>query len=129
MEAILILITAIITTSLTYYISIKLSKGPVLGSAFVVLVSGVLFYKIIPQYNFLAFVATGASYAGMVTTEYIKGIFPMVLVGIIFGVLYILIGPAFSGIGGRLGALAAISCFIFIGLYKLTFLRPKVNER
>jgi hypothetical protein len=134
MNTIIIILVAIIGGIVAYYISHDLGKGPVVGSTIVTLGSGLIFtgleYLGVPGTVELAIVATTAGYAGMVSKKYVNNMTQMVVVSIISGVLYILSTNLFVGIGGRLGTIAAVSCFAFIGLKRLICYKiPSFFER
>jgi len=119
MENLAIIITAILAGVLAYGISVKLEKGAVFGSAIVVLLSGLFLPHFFEQGTTLAVVATTASYAGMVAGKNVPNLLEMAAVGAIVGVVFILAAPAYTGVGGKLGTMAAISCLSWIGLKKI----------
>ena len=116
----LIIIIAVIATCLTYFICFNLDKGPVLASAIVTLVSGILLpYLFSDGGTLLAGVATCGSYAAMVSKTKFPRLTDMVFVGIICGTLFALTQNVFVGVGGRLGSIAAISGLTWIGMRKI----------
>lgn len=116
---IMILAVAVLATSLTYSIIFKLKKGPVLASAIVTLTSGLVLPYLFPEQGaLLATVATTGSYAAMVSREKFPRLMDMIFVGIICGTVFILTQEVFVGVGGRLGSIAAISCFTWLGIKK-----------
>lgn len=116
---IMIIVVAILATSLTYFIIFKLEKEPVLASAIVTLASGIFLPYIFPEEGvLLATVATTGSYAAMVSREKFPRLVDMIFVGIICGTVFILTQEVFVGVGGRLGATAAIACFTWLGVKK-----------
>lgn len=119
MESLWIVLTAILAGAATYYIAVFLNKGAVLGSAVVTLISGVFLPYFVPELGTtLAVVATCASYAGMVAVKNVPSLIEMGAVGFIVGILFLLTAPAYVGIGGKLGTIAAIGCFVWIGIKK-----------
>ncbi|MFP4456873.1 MAG: hypothetical protein ACLFPS_04370 [Clostridia bacterium] len=133
------LITSIIVGVLagvsSYYISQRLKKGPVYGSVVVTFIAGLLFTVLesigINGALDLAVVAATASYAGMVGNMYVKNLLEMSVVSIITSILYMSSTNLFVGIGGRLGVIAAVSCFAFIGLkriYKYKYIQSVKNQ-
>ncbi len=119
MEYIAIVLVSMLAGMATYYVSIKLNKGAVFGSAVVTLISGILFPSLIPSIGArLALVATCASYAGMVGIKNAPKISDMAAIGLVNGIIFIATLAAYPGVGGRLGTVAAISCFAWIGLKK-----------
>lgn len=119
MENLAIIITTILAGILTYGISVKMEKGAVFGSAIVVLLSGLFLPHFFENGAILAVAATTSSYAGMVAGKNVPNVFEMAAVGLIVGVVFILGASAYIGVGGRLGAMAAISCLSWIGLKKI----------
>lgn len=107
----------------SYYISHGLKKGPVYGSVIVTFSAGLLFsaldYLGVKGALDLAVIAAAAGYAGMVGNMYVKNLLEMAVVSIITGILYMFSTNLFVGIGGRLGVIAAVSCFAFIGLKRV----------
>ncbi len=115
----MIIITAILATCLTYFICFNLDKGPVLASAVVTLASGILLpYLFSDGGAVLAGVATCGSYAAMVSKSKFPELKDMIFVGIICGTVFALTQDVFVGVGGRLGSIAAISGFTWLGLRK-----------
>lgn len=118
--AIMIILVAVIATSLTYSIIYKLKKGPVIASAIVTLAAGILLPHFFPEKGMLlATVATAGSYASMVSKEKFPKIVDMIFVGVLCGIIFMLTQDVFVGVGGRLGSIAAISCFSWLGIKKI----------
>lgn len=116
----MIILVVALATSLTYLIIHKLKKGPVIASAVVTLISGILFPSLLPEEGMLlATVATAGSYAAMVSKEKFSKIVDMIFVGVLCGIIFMLTQDVFVGVGGRLGSIAAISCFSWLGLKKI----------
>ena len=114
-----IIIVSVLASCITYFINIKLNKGGVKASAIVTLFSGIVLPYIFPSVGItLATVATTSSYAAMVSKEKFSKITDMVFVGAIVSVLFILFQDAFVGVGGRLGTMAAIAGFTWLGIKK-----------
>ncbi len=117
---IMIILVVALATSLTYLIIHKLKKGPVIASAVVTLLSGILLPSLLPEEGMLlATVATAGSYAAMVSKEKFPKLVDMIFVGVLCGIVFILTQEVFVGVGGRLGSIAAISCFSWLGLKKI----------
>ncbi len=125
MSNLIIILISVFGGCIAFYVSHNLGKGPVYGSAIVTLLSGVIFMLLehfgVSGSAELAIVATTASYAGMASKKYVMNIWQMAVVGVIAGTLYVLSTNLFVGIGGRLGTIAAVSCFAFIGLKKIIY--------
>ncbi|MCR3921180.1 MAG: hypothetical protein NUK65_01525 [Firmicutes bacterium] len=121
-DVLLVVFVSILAGTATYYIGNIMKRSSVLGSALVVLASGIVFPSLFgPIGSTLAVVAATASYAGMVSKENVTSLFEMVLVGAITGLIFIAATPAFLGVGGKLGTIAAISCLSFRGLKQVLF--------
>ncbi len=124
MDQLTMIVVAVVAAVAAYSISIEMGKGGVFGSAVVTLIAGVLF-KYLETEGFititgLAVVATTAGYAGMAAQKNIANVKEMAIVGLITGILYIAGANAFIGVGGRLGTIAAISCFSWVGFKSVT---------
>ncbi|SFI08038.1 hypothetical protein SAMN05192551_10663 [Tindallia magadiensis] len=123
METLLIIMVSVIAGVATYYISVVMGKGAVFGSAIVVLISGILFQYLEAEnmitVSGLAVVATTATYTGMVAQKNVANLSEMAAAGFITALLYIASVNTFVGVGGRLGTIAALACFSWIGIKKL----------
>ncbi len=124
MDQLTMVLVAVVAAVAAYSISIEMGKGGVFGSAVVTLIAGVLFRYLetegIITITGLAVVATTAGYAGMAAQKNIANVKEMAIVGLITGILYIAGANAFVGVGGRLGTIAAISCFSWVGFKSIT---------
>lgn len=124
MNLIISIIVGVLSGVSSYYISQRLKKGPVYGSIVVTFIAGLLFTVLesigISGALDLAVVAATAGYAGMVGNMYVKNLLEMSVVSIITSILYMSSTNLFVGIGGRLGVIAAVSCFAFIGLKRIS---------
>ena len=120
MENILIMITSMLAGIATYAITNIFNKEAVLASASVTLTSGIILPLLFPTFGTtLMVVAACASYAGMVAVKNVPKLWEMVIVSSITGSLFIISSSAYSGIGGRLGTIAALSCFTWLGFKKV----------
>lgn len=120
MEEITILIIMIIAGVATYFISNFLKRGAVIGSAIVTLVAGLILPYFFPETGTsLAVAAACASYAGMISVENALNLMEMAVISLMTGILFIAASSAYSGIGGKLGTIAAISCFAWLGFKKV----------
>ncbi len=117
MNILLITLTAIAAGVTTYFIANNLKKGAVLASASVTLASGIIFPYFFPTMgSTLMVVAACASYGGMVSRKNAPAILDMVMISAIIGLLFSITATSYAGIGGRLGTIAAISCFAWLGV-------------
>lgn len=112
----MIVLIGIIAAYITYYISIELKKGAVFASAIVTLTAGLLLPRIFVDGAILAAVAACSSYAGMVSKDKFKSSKDMIFVGLICSLIFIVTLDAYVGVGGRLGTIAAIAGFSFLGM-------------
>lgn len=120
MEEIIILIVSVIAGISTYIVSNILKRGAVIASAIVTLVSGLMIPYFFPSMGtLLATAAACSSYAGMISVENALNILEMAVISLMTGMLFIASSSAYIGIGGRLGTIAAISCFAWLGFKKV----------
>jgi hypothetical protein len=126
-----IIIASILGSVICYYINVHLKKGAVLGSALVVLLSGIFYpnffngaFGLDKFGSTLAAASTCGSYAGMINAKHVPNLFHMIVIGFINGALFIVSANVYIGIGGRLGTISAISCITWLGarsIYKRLF--------
>ncbi|SFR35278.1 MULTISPECIES: hypothetical protein [Halorubrum] len=103
----------------TYLLSVRLDHGPVVGSAVVGLVAGVVCPPLFAAGDAVAAVAFCASFAGMATPERIPGPGPMLLAGGVAGAVFVGATPYFVGFGGKLGTIAFTACLVTAGALSL----------
>ena len=116
LEMFAIVLAAVAGGMASYFISVQLGKGPILGSAVVVLCSGLLFPALFGTLGTsIALAATTASYAGMVSTVNCRSPLEMTGISALAGLLFLASESVYPGVGGRLGTIAAIACFSYIG--------------
>ena len=129
MIEVIILAVAVLSGILTYLASIIIKRGSVVASAIVTLASGLVLPHFFPELgDTLAAVAACASYAGMISVENALDIKEMAAISLMTGILYLVTTHVFVGIGGKLGTVAAISCFAWLGVKK-TFKLIEGEER
>ncbi|ACB84297.1 hypothetical protein [Natranaerobius thermophilus] len=114
-SSLIIILTSILGGITAYYINIILKYGPVIGSGVVTLLSGVFPVLFGDFGTLLAGAATTSGYASMVSVKHVPSIKEMGALSFLAGSLYLVTIPAFQGIGGKLGTIAALSCLAFIG--------------
>ena len=120
MEEVIILIVSILAGVATYIVSHILNRGAVIASAIITLVSGLMFPHFFPSIGgTLAVAAACSSYAGMISLENALNLLEMAVISLMTGILFIAATSAYPGIGGRLGTIAAISCFAWLGFKKV----------
>lgn len=120
MEEVIILIISVIAGMATYIVSNFLNRGAVIASSIITLISGLMLPYFFPLIgNELAIAAACSSYAGMISLENALNLFEMAIISLMTGILFIAAKSAYPGIGGRLGTIAAISCFAWLGFKKV----------
>lgn len=120
MQEVIILIISIAAGMATYIVANFLKRGAVIASAIITLVSGLMFPYFFPSMGgVLATAAACASYAGMISLENALNLLEMAVISLMTGILFIAASSAYPGIGGRLGTIAAIACFAWLGFKKV----------
>ncbi|TJX14328.1 hypothetical protein E9840_06635 [Tissierella creatinini] len=120
MEEIIVLAISVAAGISTYIVSNILKRGASIASSIITLVSGIMLPYFFPQIGkTLVSAAACASYAGMISVENALNLREMAIISLVTGILYIAASSAYSGIGGRLGTIAAISCFAWLGFKKV----------
>lgn len=120
MEELIILIISVVAGVATYIVSHMLKRGAVIASAIITLVSGLMFPYFFPSMgSVLATAAACSSYAGMISLENALNLLEMAIISLMTGILFIAARSAYPGIGGRLGTIAAIACFAWLGFKKV----------
>jgi hypothetical protein len=120
MEEVIILIISIAAGMATYIVANILKRGAVIASAIITLVSGLMLPYFFPLTGgVLATAAACSSYAGMISLENALNLLEMAVISLMTGILFIAARSAYIGIGGRLGTIAAISCFTWLGFKKV----------
>lgn len=119
MEDLIILTVAVGAGIATYIVANRLKRGAVIASALITLVAGLFFPYFFPTLGTtLAGAAACASYAGMISVENAFHPLEMAIISLMAGILFIAASNAYPGIGGRLGTIAAIACFAYLGFKK-----------
>ena len=120
MEELIILIISVVAGVSTYIVSHMLKRGAVIASAIITLVSGLMLPYFFPSMGgVLATAAACSSYAGMISLENALNLLEMAIISLMTGILFIAARSAYPGIGGRLGTIAAIACFGWLGFKKV----------
>ena len=120
-----ILLSASLGAVLTYTLSIRLRLGPVLASALVGLVGGLLLPTLIPATgSVLAVVLICASFAGMASQKRIPNEFLVLITALFVGLIYIFSSPYLDGFGGKLGTIA-FAANLAVGGILLTVVRRR----
>lgn len=120
MDAVIVLLISIIAGISTYIVSNILKRGPVISSAIITLASGLILPYFFPiRSELFTAAAACSSYAGMISVENALNLTEMTIISLMTGILFIAANGAYVGIGGRLGTIAAISCFTWLGFKKV----------
>lgn len=120
MEEMIILVISVVAGIATFIVSNILKRGPVIASAVITLVSGLMIPYFFPSMSsVLATAAACSSYAGMISLENALNLLEMSVISLMTGILFIAAQSAYPGVGGRLGTIAAISCFAWLGFKKV----------
>ncbi len=120
MKEFIILLASVLAGMATYAASNILGRGPVTSSAIVTLIGGMLLPYFFPNIGpELAAAVACSSYAGMISMENALNLVEMSIISLMTGILYVGASAAYIGVGGRLGTIAAISCFAWLGFKKV----------
>ncbi|MFC6754163.1 hypothetical protein ACFQEU_11925, partial [Halorubrum tibetense] len=98
---------------------VGLDHGPVVGSAIVGLLAGLVCPPLLAAGDTVAAVAFCASFAGMATPERIPGTGAMIVAGAVSGLVFVGAAPYFVGFGGKLGTIAFTACLFTAGIRSL----------
>ncbi len=114
-ERVALLVVALVSSQLSHWLSYERGIGAVLGSALPSLLAGLL----LPAP--LAAAWMGASFIGMTAPTRLAPhpTLQLLAMGMLFGLFSLGFEPSLAGIGGDLGATAAISVFAVLGLRRL----------
>jgi hypothetical protein len=116
----LLVVTAVVATVATYWLNNTRKQGPVMASAVVGLLGGLLLPALHKDAGaMMAAVAICASFAGMSNTKRMPSWIPMAVVGVSVGLVYMFANPFIGGTGGKLGTMAFGSTMAVRGLMDL----------
>lgn len=108
-----LILTAVLGTVLTYFLSVTLELGPMVASGLV----GLLASLFLP--TDLAIVAYTAAFAGMSAGFVLLNYYMVSLTGLLVGVIFIITQPIYQGFGGKLGTIAACSVIITVLIFSV----------
>ncbi|ELZ50631.1 hypothetical protein C464_02023 [Halorubrum coriense DSM 10284] len=114
-----LIVAAAVAAHATFAVSVRLGRGPVVGSAVVGLIAGVVCPPLLAGGDAVAAVAFCASFVGMTAPERIPTPGAMLLAGGAAGVAFVGSAPYFVGFGGKLGTIAFAACLATAGLLSL----------
>ncbi|QZY00993.1 hypothetical protein [Halobaculum rubrum] len=122
-----LVLAAAVAAPVTFVVSVRLDHGPVVGSAIVGIVAGIVCPPLFAAGEAVATVAFCASFAGMATPERVPGPAAMLLAGGTAGAVYVGAAPYFVGFGGKLGTIAFAACLVTAGVLSLGHVLPSVD--
>jgi hypothetical protein len=103
----LIILYSVIGAVATFYLSVNLGHGAVMGSGIVGLAGGLILPALHPGIGGnLAVMVICASFAGMSAVRRFPKIAPMFVAGVLCGLFFIYSKPYLGGAGGKLGTIA-----------------------
>ncbi|WP_255194217.1 hypothetical protein [Natronobeatus ordinarius] len=106
--------------AITYAISVRLGRGPVLASSVVGIVGGLALPAFHPAVGeLLAAAVFCASFVGMVSPDRLPGEIRVGLAGAVAGLVFVYTTPYLGGSGGKLGTIAFGACLSVWGLERL----------
>ena len=114
-----IVVVAVVGAVVTVVLSVRLDLGAVVGSAAVGLVAGLGFPALVAGGATFATVAFCASFIGMSSTERLADERLVAVAGVLCGLVFVFVSPAFVGAGGKLGTIAFVSAVSTVGLTEL----------
>ncbi len=124
--AAVLVVAAALAAAATFVVSVGLDHGPVVGSAVVGLLAGLVCPPLLAAGDTVAAVAFCASFVGMATPERVPGTGTMAAAGAVSGLVFVGAMPYFVGFGGKLGTIAFTACLFTVGVRSLgTVLVPK----
>ncbi len=123
---VIIILTALISAQLTFYLHTVKKLNIVLASALPSLVFALAYVVLsmfIPLEEFarLPAVFFGASFVGMSSNVRIKSKLSLSLAAVSFAIVYLSLSSAFKGYGGGLGTSAAVAVLISISFESMIF--------
>ncbi len=116
-----ILLSSLLGAVVTFILHHRMRLGPVISSALIGVVSGMLFPLIFGHVFglLLAVITFCASFAGMAARDQIAGLWEMAAAGVLCGLLFMFTSPHLGGAGGKLGTIAFASLLGLIGWRQL----------
>ena len=116
----LLVATSVVAAVVTYYLNNTRKQGPVMASALVGLIGGVLLPALHKDAGgALAVMAICASFGGMSNTKRVPNWIAMAFAGLSAGLVYMFSNPFIGGTGGKLGTIAFGSVMAIRGLIDL----------
>lgn len=102
-----VILVAALSTLLTYLLSNYKNLGVVKGASIIGLIGALVLPLLFPDLGkVLPVIAYSASFAGMSSKLRLPTIFPVLVAGLITGIIYLFSFPLYNGVGGKLGTIA-----------------------
>lgn len=132
-----LLITSILAAIATYYVSIKLELGPVIGSALISFIASVPLYLFPESLEFIVpgltpmvpLVVIGSSFTAMSSAQILSDYHKVATAGAFFAFIWWYSSAFFTGFGGGLGTTACISVVMTLGLVRILKTLPPRQRR
>ncbi len=130
MEILVLFITGILGSTLTYFLSTEKKQGPVRSSSLLSLIVASFFHffpHLLSDYltSNIPVVFIGASFIGMVSSTQLSSYIGLSLAGALFTIIYLNTSRFFDGFGGSLGTSACIAVLVILSI---PFLRSRRNR-
>jgi len=117
--AAVLVVVAALAAAITFLVSVRLDHDPIVGSAVVGLVGGLVCPPLFAAGDTVAAVVFCASFVGMAAPERLPGTGAMLFAGAVSGLVFVGAAPYVVGFGGKFGAIAFTACLLTIGLRSL----------
>lgn len=121
MDSIILMLTAMFSSMLTFYVNIYRKQGPVRSSALLTFVVAAFFY-LFPELlspsltKAIPVVFIGGSFIGMVSASKVAKLWRIAMSGLVFGFIFLHTSRFFDGYGGALGTAACIAVLVVMGI-------------
>jgi hypothetical protein len=127
LEQYIIIGLSIVAAVITFLLNNKFKLGPVIASALIGLIGGILLPVLTQEFaHVYAVIIIGASFIGMSSTARFNTVFPIAFAGVLYGLIFIYNAPYFGGAGGKLGTIALTSV---LSLRGFMYLKDKLNKK
>lgn len=126
-EQYIIIGLSILAAIVTFLLNTRGKLGPVIASALVGLLGGVLLPLLTQELaHVYAVIIIGASFIGMSSHARFNTVFPIAFAGVLYGLIFIYNAPYFGGAGGKLGTIALTSVLSIKGFI---LIKDKLNKK
>jgi uncharacterized membrane protein YqgA involved in biofilm formation len=133
MNILVIIISAILGATVTFYVSDKFKQSAVRSSALLSLIVGLIFHFSPEMFNAylsknIPLVFIGSSFIGMVSSKVQASYLRLAVAAILFSSVFINKSHFFEGFGGALGTLAFISLLTTMGVSDFLLRSTKIKR-